>query len=491
MWLLNTKTLMLKAFPNASRIRYAILSHVWRPDDEEYNFQSIRATYEEFRDLEGGALAHSPDKVRRFCMLAAEEGYDWVWLDTSCIDKTSSAELSEAINLMYAWYGAAEVCYAYLYDVCDGDTPLEPNSQFSKSEWHERGWTLQELLAPKCMVFLSASWRRLGTKESLITSLAQRSCIDRDILLRVKRITKASVAQRMSWAAHRKTTRDEDRAYSLMGIFGVSMPIIYGEGGERAFLRLQKEVVSTCPDQTVFAWGPMHPNFDIVRDAIQRNLTSGVSIVPSERSGCRLLATSPADFEGSADVRPFDPHWYMMLFGHAIDYKCTFSAGGITVRLPTLPDFVSAGQGVAKQAVHAVALASAPSSGEHSIIFLFLTRSYNLLDRCDDFPQELSAGPVGLGLLDDDGRRHFYRGAALRLPNLILNNPLRSEPITDNLLSSLRSDLAYLARRELLIEFDEPDRDIHSMMQFVSQYQYLRNLNSVSVFADDGSSARY
>ena len=165
MWLLNTKTLELRDFPNTpAAVRFAILSHVWQPDDKRYDFQSVQGIYREFCHSAEGALLHAPDKVRKFCILAAEAGYDWAWIDTSCIDKTSSAELSEAINSMYAWYEAADVCYADLHDVPDDDNPFEPDSSFSRSAWHTRGWTLQELLAPQRVVFLSTSWCLLARK---------------------------------------------------------------------------------------------------------------------------------------------------------------------------------------------------------------------------------------------------------------------------------------------------------------------------------------
>lgn len=152
---------------------------------------------------------------------------------------------------MYAWYEAADVCYVYLFDVDDDDNPIHKDSQFRKSEWHSRAWTLQELLPSTNVVFLTKSWALIRHLSVLAPVLAEINGIDDTILLGGSDWRRqTSVAQRMSWAARRKAKRQEDRAYLLMGIFGVSMPIIYGEGLERAFVRPQKEVMNLCADQS-------------------------------------------------------------------------------------------------------------------------------------------------------------------------------------------------------------------------------------------------
>ncbi|OBZ69644.1 hypothetical protein A0H81_10369 [Grifola frondosa] len=139
-------------------------------------------------------------KLLECCALARREGYRWAWIDTCCIDKTSSAELSEAINSMYTWYTMADVCYAYL----------------DNSKWFKRGWTLQELIAPKNVVFLSRDWKMLGTKRALAHVIEEITGVDAAVLLAVVSARQMSVATRMSWAAGRKTRREEDRAYSLL-----------------------------------------------------------------------------------------------------------------------------------------------------------------------------------------------------------------------------------------------------------------------------------
>jgi hypothetical protein len=135
---------------------------------------------------------------------------------------------------MYRWYQESQVCYAYLCDVPAGDVVGgDQLSDFRNSQWFTRGWTLQELLAPNMIIFFDKAWGEIGTKASLSKPIKVITGID-DLY----NFRSASVAQKMSWAARRKTTRVEDRAYSLMGIFNIHMPTLYGEG-ERAFLRLQ------------------------------------------------------------------------------------------------------------------------------------------------------------------------------------------------------------------------------------------------------------
>jgi hypothetical protein len=268
-------------------------------------------------------------KIAYACGQAQKDGYRYVWVDTCCIDKRSSAELSEAINSMFLWYQRAAVCYAYLEDVHFDDYTegyLTWKDHFTNSRWFTRAWTLQELLAPRKVVFYAKGWRLLGTKSSLVKSIERITGIDELTLLDPKLIHNASVAQRMSWAARRESTRPEDLAYSLLGIFGVNMPILYGEG-ENAFLRLQEEIIKRSDDQTIFAWGmlshddrPLHhhhqtPDLD---DIDYENLTG--------TSG--VMAQSPKDFAGMQHiVTSFPPP------GHpASDY--TMTNKGLHITLP-------------------------------------------------------------------------------------------------------------------------------------------------------------
>ncbi|KAI0369028.1 HET-domain-containing protein, partial [Pilatotrama ljubarskyi] len=256
MWLLNTKTYDLRFFTLPPR-SYAILSHCWGEEE---------VTFDDIRDLKEARKRRGWKKVENAC--AAARRYKssrgrplaWIWIDTCCIDKSSSAELSEAINAMFAWYQEAWICLAFLSDVRGGEDPLAERSSFRRSRWFTRGWTLQELIAPHAdMVFLAKDWTVIGGRDELVTLLEEITTVRREVLSntaggRLKAIEATSVAQRMAWAATRETTRPEDRAYALMGIFRVNMPIIYGETGKRASRRLQLEIIRQSPDQTIFAY---------------------------------------------------------------------------------------------------------------------------------------------------------------------------------------------------------------------------------------------
>ncbi|KAI1157011.1 HET-domain-containing protein [Nemania diffusa] len=225
---------------------YAILSHTW--DEDEVTFQDMKGT-DEVLHRKGYA------KVKHCCFVARTSGFDYVWIDTCCIDKTSTAELSEAINSMYSWYIQAEVCYAYLADMPSyrADHLADGHSRLKQSKWFTRGWTLQELIAPSKVVFLDYEWKEFGTKSSLQQSISHITGIPVRILSEDDDLETASIAQRMSWAANRKTSRPEDQAYCLMGLFGINMPLLYGEG-KMAFVRLQEEIMKVSDDHSIFAW---------------------------------------------------------------------------------------------------------------------------------------------------------------------------------------------------------------------------------------------
>ncbi|KAH9910331.1 heterokaryon incompatibility protein-domain-containing protein [Epithele typhae] len=270
MWLLSTKTGRLTYYSSVHKApKYAILSHVWRLPEEggEDSFQLVEA-YAKKCDRKhlinrGTATPRDflSDKVRRFLIGAAEAGLDFAWCDTCCIDKTSSAELSEAINSMFEYYARAHVCVAYLADVAPvkgreyyGDQIIDSSSaRIPSSKWFHRGWTLQELLAPQVVVFLASDWSRIGTKCDLAEFRFMTSVLPASILRCEQDLSDISVSVRLSWASQRQTTRWEDQAYCLFGLFGINMPTLYGEGGN-AFYRLQEEILRTHPDFSLFAW---------------------------------------------------------------------------------------------------------------------------------------------------------------------------------------------------------------------------------------------
>jgi hypothetical protein len=203
-----------------------------------------------FQDVQTGEAHKNVGhvKLKRFCDEAAAGDYTYAWCDTCCIDKSSSAELSESINSMFRWYQNWSVCYAYLYDVTTSDVDSN-DSDFSNSVWFARGWCLQELLASKALTFFNREWKSLGTKEQLSHIISKVTGIHHEALCG-RDLEDYSVAQRMSWASNRVTTRVEDIAYSLLGIFGVNMPLLYSEG-ERAFIRLQEEIMKQSSDQSI------------------------------------------------------------------------------------------------------------------------------------------------------------------------------------------------------------------------------------------------
>ncbi|KAK7462341.1 hypothetical protein VKT23_007942 [Stygiomarasmius scandens] len=248
MRLLNTKTYHLEEFYGAGIPKYAILSHTW--EKEEVTFQDI---HQNSLDVIKRSKPTAWSKVENACIYACKYDFKWIWIDSCCINKESSAELSEAINSMYQYYEDSGVCYAWLPDASRKDNPRSIDSKFKDCRWFKRGWTLQELLAPRYVTFLDKDWLEIGTRwtlrdvVSVITSIPVSVFEDGDIY-------KFSIAQRMSWAALRETTRPEDQAYCLMGIFGVSMPPIYGEGGAKAFMRLQQELIKISDDRSIFAW---------------------------------------------------------------------------------------------------------------------------------------------------------------------------------------------------------------------------------------------
>jgi hypothetical protein len=184
---------------------------------------------------------------------------------------------------MYSWYKASQVCYAYLADVHRGYTL---SYDLRKSQWFTRGWTLQELLAPRSVVFFDNNWIDIGSKQSLEEIISEITGIDDFVNFRT-----ACVAQKMSWAAKRKTTRIEDEAYCLLGLFDVNMPPLYGEG-KKAFMRLQLEILKTSDDESMFVWYDEIPELHFL--LVQQSLSG-------------LLADSPGCFRHSGGIRPIHP----------------------------------------------------------------------------------------------------------------------------------------------------------------------------------------
>ncbi|KAG4284445.1 hypothetical protein FPRO06_08824 [Fusarium proliferatum] len=290
MWLINTKTYKLENFVNPP-CTYSILSHTWEGDE---------VLFHEMESLPHARSKAAWKKIELTCEASRQANISHTWIDTCCIDKRSSAELSEAINSMFAWYQQSSVCYVYLSDLVFPCTPVDSvmpdtdegrqlaDAAFSKLEnemrtcrWFTRGWTLQELIAPNQVVFLDQHWNRIGSRARgsdprLIKILERLTGITSSVLEYKIDIATIPVAQKMSWAARRETTRVEDIAYCLLGIFDVNMPLLYGEGS-KSFFRLQEEIVKNYDDLSLFAWK-------------QDSSSYGIGVL----RGC--FADSPAEF---------------------------------------------------------------------------------------------------------------------------------------------------------------------------------------------------
>ncbi|EKJ72903.1 hypothetical protein FPSE_06949 [Fusarium pseudograminearum CS3096] len=289
MWLLDVNSVRLIFYANEEQTPpYAILSHTW--SDDEVSFQDIKSI------PSGNDLATKAgwSKIEHACRLALSFGLSYVWVDTCCIDKSSSAELQEAINSMFRWYELAQICFAYLSDVSTSDDHNVKGSSFRRSRWFKRGWTLQELIAPNEVAFYDKDWKPLFTRGNTVDLIRAITGIreyflsnqhrdkDKDIC---NMLSTASVAERMAWMNNRNTTRPEDLAYCLLGIFDINMPMLYGEGS-KAFQRLQEEIMKKNDDSSLFGWGyqELHNQWRFEQES--------------------LLAPHPSSFRLCGDIEP-------------------------------------------------------------------------------------------------------------------------------------------------------------------------------------------
>ncbi|KAH8660895.1 kinesin light chain 3 [Tricladium varicosporioides] len=239
-------TFSLTEFCDSEVPCYAILSHTWGPDGEEVTFQEILS----------GIKSNKPgyDKIRFCGEQAKRDGLSYFWVDTCCINKSDAIELQTAINSMFRWYKNAAKCYVYLVDVSIADDKiksgpeLDYESAFRESRWFTRGWTLQELLAPSLVEFFSADYKRFGDKKCLESLIHEITGIPVKAVQRYDQ-AKFSFDERVSWVTKRHTKHEEDMVYSLLGIFGVFLPLNYGEGQDNALQRLRDEVEKRFPSQ--------------------------------------------------------------------------------------------------------------------------------------------------------------------------------------------------------------------------------------------------
>ncbi|KAG1741351.1 heterokaryon incompatibility protein-domain-containing protein [Suillus lakei] len=286
----------------AKYVKYAILSHRWLDEGEP--------TYEEMKA--GTAAGPGYEKLESFCKKAKEYSIEFAWSDTCCIDKGSSTELDESIRSMFRWYKNSAICIVHL-------AQSETIEDIKKDQWMRRGWTLQELLAPHKIKFFNACWMPMTGDENdkapsmtpdgspdILRALEEATGIPCIVLTSNLRQCPMKVDERMAWAATRETTRFEDEAYSLMGIFDVSLQIAYGEGRDRAFCRLI-EAIMQIGDPSVLNWGGFGP--------------------ARHHSGSRAFPTSPVKFLGY-ESRQFD-------FDRPLEM--TMTSRGLRIPLVILP----------------------------------------------------------------------------------------------------------------------------------------------------------
>ncbi|KAI6371226.1 hypothetical protein MCOR25_003999 [Pyricularia grisea] len=282
MWLINTQTLALEYFTSPKKVPYAILSHTWETEE---------VTFQEFHELGTAKSRKGFAKISKTCSIARDRGLEYAWVDTCCIDKENGAELSEAINSIFRWYKDATVCLVFLSDLAQGH-----ESGWASCRWFTRGWTLQELIAPSNIEFYDARWNFKGTKRSLLRLLSSITDIDDTVLSGETRLDELPVARKMSWAARRRTSRDEDVAYCLMGLFDLNMPLLYGEG-QKAFMRLQEQILNQTRDLSLLAWTAQdepHPYDDYEDgDDTTQQFRGIFASSPAEFYACRSIVSLP------------------------------------------------------------------------------------------------------------------------------------------------------------------------------------------------------
>lgn len=312
MRLINTRTLEFEEFEGRNFPKYAILSHRWGEQEVLY------------RDMINGTARQKTgfQKLRSCCREAEKENIKYVWIDTCCIDKSSSAELSEAINSMYRLYQNCLVCYVHMSDVHATYENNLLDRIFKQSVWFTRGWTLQELLAPRNIQFFNSRWLRIGGMKRFQQAVIDVTSIPAHILNHQSPLNMIPIAQRMSWAAGRQTTRTEDEAYSLMGIFEINMPMLYGEG-KNAFRRLQEEIIKRSNDTSILFWegGPLSLL------ATSPSLFQVGNPQDSGKSSSNVWLRDPGLLVTDEDLRPY---------GLGVE-SSTMTNVGLSVSIPILP----------------------------------------------------------------------------------------------------------------------------------------------------------
>ncbi|KXH25031.1 HET domain-containing protein [Colletotrichum simmondsii] len=309
MRLINVNTLLLEEFMGRCP-QYATLSHTWN-GTQEISFKEWQAKDVTSSKEEGYA------KLLGACRLTREFGLEYLWVDTNCIDKESSAELSEAINSMFNWYQESAVCFAHLEDLDFEDTTLLGSGDDvvfrAKAVLFKAQDQQEQLLAPRRMYFFDKKWKILGSRQDFAPEISNITGTRNEYISGAKSVLDASISEVFSWLAGRETTRPEDMAYCVLGLLGLNMPLLYGERSA-AFMRLQEELIRISDDQTIFCWTWEHT-------------------IPHDWSS--LLAPSPSVFKGGECFfcgSETDEH--IVGWRKAISYSMTNV--GLRIRLLTL-----------------------------------------------------------------------------------------------------------------------------------------------------------
>ncbi|OAX35521.1 hypothetical protein K503DRAFT_364265 [Rhizopogon vinicolor AM-OR11-026] len=230
--------------------RCVMLSHRWEENEPLLHNIQDKNVYE-LHALSGIAKSQS------FCKTARDAGYRWAWIDTCCIDQTNNVEVQQSVNSMFLWYRHAALTIIYLSDV-----PRSSKSgALAMSIWNKRGWTVQEFLAPKVVLFYQHDWtlylddRSPNHKDcpAIMRELGDATGIDAQALGAFYPGMRGA-RDKLQWVSRRVTTLQEDVAYSLFGIFDVHLAVIYGEKKHNALGRLLQEVVAQSGDITCLDW---------------------------------------------------------------------------------------------------------------------------------------------------------------------------------------------------------------------------------------------
>ncbi|KAI0827270.1 heterokaryon incompatibility protein-domain-containing protein [Trametes gibbosa] len=443
---------------------YAILSHTWCDEEEggEQTYDDIVQFQSAFSPSTPGyshtsypppplneAFFSHPElsaKIKGICKVARRAGYRLIWIDSCCIDKRSSAELSEAINAMYALYRDSNICFVYLADVPDGTVPRATDSDFWKSRWYKRGWTLQELIAPARVMFLSSGWTFLGTKTGLASTLEKITGVSAAILTGRVPLSSASVAKRMSWAAERATKRVEDQAYSLLGIFGVHLSPIYGEG-TNAFLRLQEEIIKHIPDQSIFAWGKS-------RTLVTHNWVSETYHGLGNVVGPGLLASSPIAFYGVGDVTPIAATEFSGAIGMPRSFvppplHCVFTPQGVRISLMHIS------LALLPETTQALLKCDMFSHFSRDPVMTHLAPRVLVLLRCEDQDGNVIALPLHCPEQDVGRAENVSVGVRARSSNIDCYDPTRVVRVPKKVLERFDVTAAYI-ELSILRHHEEP-----------------------------------